>query len=154
MSRTLGRPVTAASSPEEVAWEAEILVTATGAREPVLFGKWLRPGQHVNAIGSNALNRREIDEAAVLRARFIAADSVEQAKLECGELHAVIEAGKLSWESVRELGDVVAGRLRFQRKPDDVTLFESQGLAIEDVAVAKLVYERGRDEGMGRKLDV
>jgi ornithine cyclodeaminase/alanine dehydrogenase len=154
MSETLGRRVVAASSPEEVASQAEILVTATTAREPVLLGEWLRPGHHVNAVGSNALNRREVDEDAVMRARFIAADSVEQAKLECGDLHAVVEAGKLSWEQVHELGDVVAGRLDFRRAPEDVTLFESQGLAIEDVAVAKLVYERGKDAGLGRKLDV
>jgi ornithine cyclodeaminase/alanine dehydrogenase len=154
LSETLGRDVVAASSPEEVASGAEILVVATSAREPVLLGHWLRPGHHVNAVGSNALNRREIDEAAVLRARFIAADSVEQAKLECGDLHAVVEAGKLSWQQVHELGDVVAGRIALRRTPDDVTLFESQGLAIEDVAVGKLVYERGKDAGQGRKLDV
>jgi ornithine cyclodeaminase/alanine dehydrogenase-like protein (mu-crystallin family) len=154
MSKTLGRDVVAASSPEEVASGAGILVVATSAREPVLLGRWLRPGHHVNAVGSNALSRREIDEAAVLRARFIAADSVEQAKLECGDLHAVVEAGKLSWEQVHELGDVVSGRISLGRAPDDVTLFESQGLAIEDVAVAKLVYERGREEGLGRRLDV
>jgi ornithine cyclodeaminase/alanine dehydrogenase-like protein (mu-crystallin family) len=154
MSEKIGRTVRPAASPEEVASEAEILVTATGAREPVLFGDWLRSGQHVNAVGSNALNRREIDEAAVLRATFIAADSVEQAKIECGDLHAVVEAGKLSWERVRELGDVVAGRIDPRRGAGDVTLFESQGIAIEDVAVAKVVYERGRDEGLGRTLDV
>ena len=117
-----------------------------------IHGTWLEPGHHVNAVGSNALTRREIDELAVTRADFIAADSVEQAKLECGDLVAVVEAGKLSWERVKELGDVVASG--FTRGPEDITLFESQGIAIEDVAAAKVVYERGREQERGRRLDV
>jgi ornithine cyclodeaminase/alanine dehydrogenase-like protein (mu-crystallin family) len=152
MAGLLGLDVRPASRPEEVAAESEILVTATGSREPVLLGAWLEPGHHVNAVGSNALSRREIDEAAVTRADFIAADSVEQAKIECGDLAAVVEAGKLSWERVKELGDVVASG--FARGHDDITLFESQGIAIEDVAAAKVVYEKGREQGRGRKLDV
>jgi ornithine cyclodeaminase/alanine dehydrogenase len=152
MAKLLGVPVRPASRPEEVAAESEILVTATSSREPVLLGAWLEAGHHMNAVGSNALSRREIDEAAVTRADFIAADSVEQAKIECGDLAAVVEAGKLSWEKVKEMGDVVASG--FTRGPRDITLFESQGIAIEDVAVAKTVYEKGREQGRGSKLDV
>jgi ornithine cyclodeaminase/alanine dehydrogenase-like protein (mu-crystallin family) len=152
MTEALGLPVRSASRPEEVAAESEILVTATSAREPVLFGAWLVPGHHVNAVGSNALTRREIDEAAVTRADVIAADSVEQARIECGDLAAVVEAGKLSWDNVRELGDIVASG--FTRGAADVTLFESQGIALEDVAAAKVVYERGLSEGRGKKIDV
>ena len=152
MTNLLDLPVGPASSPEEAAAESEILVTATSAKEPVLLGEWLEPGHHVSAIGANALTRREIDERAVLRADVIAADSVEQAKIECGDLAFVVEAGKLSWESVRELSDVVASGL--DREPAAITLFESQGIAIEDVAVAKVVYERGREQGRGKTLDV
>jgi ornithine cyclodeaminase/alanine dehydrogenase-like protein (mu-crystallin family) len=152
MTSVLGLPVRPASRAEEVAEESEILVTATSSREPVLLGAWLKPGHHVNAVGSNAVNRRELDELAATRADVIAADSVEQAKIECGDLVAVVEAGKLSWESVRELGDVVAQGI--DRAPEAITLFESQGIAIEDVAAAKVVYERGREQGRGRKLDV
>jgi len=152
MSKLLGLSVSPASRPEEVAAESEILVTVTNSKEPVLFGAWLVPGHHVNAVGANALGRREIDELAVTRADVIAADSVEQAKIECGELAAVVDAGKLSWESVRELSDVVVSGIT--RKPGAITLFESQGIAIEDVAVAKVVYERGRERGRGKRLDV
>ena len=152
MSEKLGVDVQPAQSPEEVARGADILVTATNAREPVLFGDWLEPGQHVNAIGSNALKRLEIDERAVTRARFIATDSLEQAKIECGDLASVIDAGHLSWSDVHELGDVVAGNVSARTSDDDITLFESQGLAIEDVAAAKVVYERGLAEGVGREL--
>ncbi len=152
MTTVLGLPVRPALRPEEVADESEILVTATSSREPVLLGAWLAPGHHVNAVGSNAVNRREIDELAVTRADVIAADSVEQAMIECGDLVAVVEAGKLSWESVRELGNVVAHGI--DRAPEAITLFESQGIAIEDVAAAKVVYERGREQGRGRYLDL
>lgn len=152
MTELLELPVRPASRPEEVAAESEILVTATSSREPVLLGAWLEPGHHVNAVGSNALTRREIDEAAVTRADVIAADSVEQAKLECGDLAAVVESGKLSWEGVKELGNLVASG--FTRERGAITLFESQGIAIEDVAAAKVVYEKGREQGRGKKLDV
>jgi ornithine cyclodeaminase/alanine dehydrogenase len=152
MTKVLGLPVRPAARPEDVAAESEILVTATSSKEPVLLGAWLEPGHHVNAVGSNAVTRREIDELAVTRADVIAADSVEQAKIECGDLVAVVEAGKLSWERVKELGDLIASG--FIREPEGITLFESQGIAIEDVAAAKVVYERGREQGRGRKLDV
>jgi ornithine cyclodeaminase/alanine dehydrogenase len=152
MSKRLGLVIRPAARPEEVAAESEILVTATNAREPVLFGEWLKPGQHVNAVGSNALNRREIDDQVVLRANVIAADSVDQAKLECGDLAPLIESGRLSWEKVRELSDVVVSGIA--RGPAEITLFESQGIALEDVAVAKVVFEKGRDRGLGRKLAI
>jgi ornithine cyclodeaminase/alanine dehydrogenase-like protein (mu-crystallin family) len=152
MTNLLELAVRPASRPEEVAAQSEILVTATSAREPVLLGAWLESGHHVNAVGSNALTRREIDEPAVTRADVIAADSVEQAKIECGDLIAAVESGKLSWESVRELGDIVVKG--FDRAPGAITLFESQGIAIEDVAAAKVVYERGRERGLGRALDL
>ncbi len=154
MTEELGVPVRPVETPEEVPQDADIVVTATNAREPVLRGAWLKPGQHVNAIGSNALHRIEIDEEAVTRMSFIAADAIDQAKIECGDLAAVVEAGKLSWDGVHEIADVVGGKVTARRGPDDITLFESQGLAIEDVAVAKHVYEAGSAKGMGTVLEI
>ncbi len=154
MTEELGVPVRPVETPEEVPQDADIVVTATNAREPVLRGEWLKPGQHVNAIGSNALGRLEIDEVAVTRMSFIAADAIDQAKIECGDLAAVVDAGKLSWDGVHEIADVVGGKITARRSPDDITLFESQGLAIEDVAVAKHVYEAGNAKGMGTVLEI
>ncbi len=154
MSETLGLPVTPCDSPEAVTAEADILVTVTNSREPVLRGEWLRPGQHINAAGSNNLRRLEIDAEAVTSSSFIATDSVEQAKIECGDLAAVVESGGISWDDVHELADVVAGNTTARQNDDDITLFESQGLAIEDVAAAKRVYEAGREQGRGRTLDI
>jgi ornithine cyclodeaminase/alanine dehydrogenase len=152
MEKRLGLVIRPAARPEEVAAESEILVTATSAREPVLFGEWLKPGHHVNAIGSNALNRREIDDQVVLRANVIAADSVDQAKVECGDLAPSIASGRLSWEKVHELSDIVVSGIA--RGAADITLFESQGIALEDVAAAQVVYEKGRKRGLGRELDL
>jgi ornithine cyclodeaminase/alanine dehydrogenase len=153
MSETLGAPVTPCERPEAAA-EADILVTVTNSREPVLKGEWLRPGQHINAAGSNNLRRLEIDSEAVTRASFIAADSVEQAKLECGDLAAVVDTGGITWDDVHELADVVCGDTEPRQNEDDITLFESQGLAIEDVAAAKHVYETGRERKRGRLLEL
>ncbi|HJS74655.1 MAG TPA: ornithine cyclodeaminase family protein, partial [Vicinamibacteria bacterium] len=152
MEKATGVSLRPASRPEDVAAESEILVTATSSKEPVLLGAWLEPGHHVNAVGSNSLNRREIDEDAVTRADVIAADSVEGAKLECGDLYAVVNAGKLSWDEVQELSEIVVSG--FTREPRAITLFASQGIAIEDVAAAKVVYEQGIAEGRGRLIDV
>lgn len=152
MEKATGVSLRAASRPEDVAAESEILVTATSSKEPVLLGAWLEPGHHVNAVGSNSLNRREIDEDAVTRADVIAADSVEGAKVECGDLYEVVSAGKLSWNKVQELSQIVASG--FTREPRVITLFESQGIAIEDVAAAKVVFEQGIAEGRGRPIDV
>ncbi len=154
MTEELGIPVRPVETPEEVPQDADIVVTATNAREPVLRGAWLKPGQHVNAIGSNALRRIEIDEEAVTRMSFIAADAIDQAKIECGDLAAVVEVGKLSWDGVHEIADVVSGKVTARRSPDDITLFESQGLAIEDVAVAKHVYEKGSERSMGKVIEM
>lgn len=154
MSAALGIPVAPAERQEDVTADSDIIVTVTSSREPVLKGDWLRPGQHVNAAGSNNLRRLELDADAVTRASFIAADSVEQAKLECGDLAAVVESGGISWDDVHELSDVVAGKEAARQSPDDITLFESQGLAIQDVSVAKRVYELGREQGRGKTLDM
>lgn len=154
MSEVIGVTVEPVDRPERIGDECDIVIVSTNSREPVLFGKWLRPGQHVNAIGSNAVGRIEIDAEAVTRSDFVATDSVEQAKIECGDLLEVIEQGKLSWSDVHELSDVVAGKVQARTGPDAITLFESQGLAIEDVAVAKRIYERGQAEGVGTKLSM
>lgn len=152
LSETLGVPVLPAPSAEQAVRDADIVITVTSAREPVLLGQWLKPGAHVNAAGSNALIRCEIDEETVRRAKLVVVDSKEQAKIECGDLLGPIERGVIHWDQVRELGEIVAGRCPTRQTPEDITLFESQGLAIEDIAVAAVVYERALAQGVGREL--
>ncbi len=154
MSGLLGVRVTPVEEPAAAARDASILVTVTSSRTPVLEGRWIAPGAHVNAAGSNALQRAELDVEAVRRAALVVTDSLEQARLECGDLVAPIEQGVLRWEDVHELGEVVAGRRSGRRSPDDVTLFESQGVAMEDVAVAARLVARARERQVGREIPI
>ena len=152
MTEQLGIPVQPVDSAHECVAEADIVITITSSAQPVLKGAWLAPGTHVNAAGSNALLRSEIDVETVRRSRVVAVDSREQARVECGDLLAPVEMGYLHWDRVYELADVVAGHVPGRIDPADVTLFESQGLAVEDVAVAAVVFERAKAEGKGRRI--
>ncbi|MBO0859891.1 MAG: ornithine cyclodeaminase family protein [Chloracidobacterium sp.] len=135
--------------PEEAA-EADIIITITGSRDPVLQGAWLKPGTHINAAGGNSILRRELDDEAVRRSSFIAVDSVDQAKIEAGELVTAIEKGFLMWERVRELRYVVSGEARGRSSDDQITLFKSLGVAIEDVATAAVVYRKAKEQNVGK----
>lgn len=152
MVQELGAEVVAADSAEEAVEGRDIVITATSAREPVLAGSWLRPGMHVNAIGSNAASRRELDAEAVARAAVRVVDDLEQARLECGDLIGAVEARRISWDDVTELGGVVAGGVRGRTAADDITLFESQGIAVEDVVTMKLAYDRARAHNVGASI--
>ena len=142
MAGKLGVDVRAVGSAEGAVRGSDVVVTITSAKEPVVLGEWLEEGCHVNAAGSNHARRREIDSAAVERARLIAADSVEQAKMEAGDLIQAAEAGNLDWGRVVELSGVISGRLAGRADAKQITLFESQGLAIEDLLAAGEVYRR------------
>ena len=141
-------------SAEEAVRAADIVSTATDAREPVLRGEWLKPGTHVNAIGSNRAEAREVDDAVVVRSAFVCVDSIEQAKIEAGDLLAPIERGVFSWERVNELGDLVSGKIAGCTDRDQITLFKSLGIALEDVAVGAWVYERARELKIGREISL
>lgn len=142
MSRRLLLAVEAVETARAAVEQSDIVITITNARQPVLEGAWLANGCHVNAAGSNHIRRREIDAAAVERSAVIVVDSIEQAKMEAGDLVGAVEEGHLDWQRVAELSDIVAGRAAGRRSPDEITLFESQGLAAEDLAVAHYVYRK------------
>jgi alanine dehydrogenase len=152
MTQQLGIPVKPADTAEAAVNGTDVVITSTNAREPLFDGNWLEPGAHVNAIGSNALIRREIDDTAVRRSALIVVDSKEQARLECGDLLGPLERGLIHWEQVRELGDVVAGFIPGRRQASDVTLFESHGLAIWDLAAGMAVYDVAKAKGIGREI--
>src|SRR5262249_29656618 len=143
-----------AKSPEEAVRASQIVTTITSSREPVLKGEWLQPGVHVNAAGGNLLLRKEIDDDVVMRANRLVVDSIEQSKIESGEFLGVIESGRRHWEDFVELRDVVAGFKAGRRSGSDITLFKSGGIALEDVAIGKLVYERAVQQNIGRTLSI
>jgi thiomorpholine-carboxylate dehydrogenase len=111
--------------------DADVVVTATSAREPVLKGEWLKPGAHVNAVGASRPDWRELDDSAMRNVVIV--DSYEGARNEAGD---VILSGVTPFA---ELGEIINGTKRFE--PGKTTIFKSLGMAVEDVAAAKLVYE-------------
>ena len=152
MQEQLGIPCLPARSAEAVVDQSDILITITNASRPVFAGDRLRPGTHINAAGGNSLARRELDEACLRRCGAIVVDSRDQARLECGEFLRPIEKGLLHWEQVGELGEVVTGRLPPRNDAEEITLFKSLGLAIEDVAVAARVYRLALERNKGLVL--
>lgn len=151
MSKTLGVEVTAVNSNQETVQSADIVIAATSSAEPVVRGTWLGAGAHINAMGANRIESRELDNDAIRLSTLIVADSVEQAKAEAGDLVQPVQDGFLSWNQVLEAGAVVSGRAAGRRSDDDITLFKSLGIAIEDLAVAAFVYERAKRDGAGRE---
>jgi ornithine cyclodeaminase/alanine dehydrogenase-like protein (mu-crystallin family) len=152
MSEALGIDVQPASAPEEAAGGVDILVTATTSKEPVFKGECLSKGTHINAIGANFVSRQEIDVEAVRMSACVVVDSCEQAMLESGDLARAAEAEAFYWEDARELGLVVVGEFPGREDASEITLFESQGIALEDVALAAGIYELALKAGVGESL--
>jgi alanine dehydrogenase len=144
----IGPRARAVATAEDAVRGADIVTTITNARAPVLEGRWLAAGTHVNAAGSNVDRHAELDAEAVRRAAVIFADNVPGAKNECGDL---IQAG-VDWSSVGELADLVAGRVPGRTGDDQITLFESQGIALEDVAAGAAALKAARARGLGREV--
>lgn len=153
MSELCRTEVVPVPRPELAAEDKDIVITATTSREPVLNGHWLAEGTHLNVIGSNFLTKAEIDAVAVRRCDSIVVDSKDQARLEAGDLVAALEDGSIHWSDIHELGQVIIGRYTGRAHPEDVTLFKSVGIAIEDVAVAARVWQAAQSAGIGRPID-
>ena len=133
---------------------ADVVCTVTAAREPVLQGAWLAPGAHVNAVGASLPTTRELDSEAVRRARVFV-DRRESALNEAGDLLIPMQEGAISANHIQaELGEVSIGRGEGRRNEEEITLFKSLGLAIEDLACAHYLHERARVEGTGAWVDL
>jgi len=154
MTTLLRCEVVPVDSPEEAARGCSIIATATTAREPVLKGEWIEPGTHINAAGSNFLSKAEIDVDTIRRAKIIAVDSIEQSRIEAGDLMPAIERGVISWESVTELGRIIAGRESGRTSADDITIFKSNGIALEDISTAFRLYNLARERGIGQNIEL
>ncbi len=134
--------------------DADVVTTITSAAEPVLLGAWLRPGTHVNAAGSNHANRREIDAELVRRAAIIAVEDVAQAKVESGDLLLAEREGTFTWPRAIRLPDVIAGTAPGRNDAEQITLFESLGVGLWDIASAKHIYARCVAEGRGHEVEL
>jgi len=136
--------VHAVESARDAVSDADVVVTATNAKEPVLEAEWIAPGTHINAVGSNQIGKRELPTELVYgKADLVAVDSVEQSKMESGELMIPLtQNAQLSYSAV-ELQYIVAGKLTGRKNDGEITIFKSNGLAVEDVAAAGYVVDKG-----------
>lgn len=133
---------------------SDVVVTMTSAAHPVLQGEWLSSGAHVNVTGSNWALRREVDGATLKRAHAIFADSVEDSRVEAGDLILGVAENAIGWHQVQELGALVSGRAVGRASNADITVFKSSGVALEDVAVGSFVFEHARELGIGVALPI
>lgn len=153
MSGKLGIPITPVEDADQAVEQSDIVITVTTARSPVFSGSALKPGTCVLAAGSNHWMRQELDKETFAKADLMTVDDLEQSKIECGELMAAVQSGVVRWEQVRELRDVVSGLVAGRPSEDAITIFESQGIALEDVAVAAHLLKLAQEKGVGQQID-
>jgi ornithine cyclodeaminase/alanine dehydrogenase-like protein (mu-crystallin family) len=148
-------PVSVSTSAEAAVRDADVVVTATSSREPVLRHEWLGPGVHVNAVGASTPAAREL-ETRTVAASALFPDSRESLRNEAGEYLLAVEEGLIAGEEhVRaELGEVLAGLRPGRRDAQELTLFRSLGLAVEDMAAAELAVASARRTGLGTEVEL
>lgn len=152
MSRELGISITPVEQPEDAVRGLPLVITATSSAKPVFDGSSASDGALVCAIGSNWLNRAEIDETVVRRAERVVCDSVLACQHEGGDFSAAIATGAFQWSQAVDLADIVSGKLAVPSLSSGLTLFKSVGLASEDVALAAVIVERAKSLGVGQSL--
>ncbi|MFI6873956.1 ornithine cyclodeaminase family protein [Streptomyces sp. NPDC050400] len=151
----LGVPAKVLDDPRAVTEAADVLCTLTPSREPVVRGAWLAPGQHVNAVGAPPRpDHRELDTEAVVRCRIVV-DAYDTARTKSGEVLVPLAEGALGEDDFRtELGDVLTGRAPGRTATDDLTLFDSVGVGLQDLAVARMLIDLARERGTGIPVDL
>ncbi|HEV8661023.1 MAG TPA: ornithine cyclodeaminase family protein [Thermoanaerobaculia bacterium] len=142
-----------AESVEDAVREADIIVTATSSKEPVLRREWIKPGAHINAVGSSVATTRELDSATVAAASLFV-DRRESTINESGDYLMALRDGAIKDDHIRaEIGEILIGAKPGRTSPDEITLFKSLGLAIEDLAAAAFIYEKVKRSGGGKFLE-
>jgi len=149
MAPQLNCAIEVAHHAESVVRDADLLVTVTTAKEPILKFEWLKPGAHINAVGSHRPDLREIDGATLARATIVV-DSREAIMAECGDILLALKEKSIGENAIyAEIGEVLAGTKAARKNGDEITLYKSVGIAIQDVAAANLVYRKALKEGVG-----
>jgi ornithine cyclodeaminase len=148
-----GITITPCATVREAVDGADLVCTVTSSREPVVLGEWIARGAHVNAVGSSVASARELDAAAVARSRFFV-DRREAALAEAGDFLIARKEGAVDDAHIAaELAELVVGSIQGRRGPDEITVFKSVGLAVEDVAAAHSIYGRARETSAGKFLE-
>ena len=152
-SSTTGIEVRVADSAEGLVRESDIVTLITSAVEPVVDGSWWKPGTHINAIGSHATGVRELDSETVMKSKIFC-DQVQACLNEAGDIQIPIEEGVLSADDINgSIGEVINGTLLGRENDEEITLFKSVGLAVQDISCAALVYEQAKGQGVGIEFD-
>lgn len=154
MGDKLKLDIAVADSSDAMLKEADIICTATSSPEPIFDGDKVKPGTHINGIGSHTPNARELDTAIIKRSKIVA-DSYEACLKEAGDIMIPIARGEITdTHMYAELGEVVNGEKPGRTNDEDITIFKSNGLAIQDAATAKLVYDKAVAAGIGQSVEL
>jgi alanine dehydrogenase len=149
-----GIKINVVRSAREAVVGADLLVTVTTAKEPIVKKEWLKPGMHINAVGSHRPDLREIDGATLARAKVVV-DSREAIMAECGDILLAIQEKAITADSLHaEIGEVLAGKKPGRSSADEITLYKAVGIAIQDVATAHLVYRKALEQHVGTHIEV
>jgi alanine dehydrogenase len=132
--------------------EMDIVVTTTPSSQPVVFREWVAPGAHINAIGADAAGKQELDPA-ILQAAKVVVDDWAQAS-HSGEINVPLAQGQIKPEQIYgSLGEIAAGKKPGRTSPQEITVFDSTGLIIQDLALGYAVFRRAKERGLGREMD-
>ena len=154
MSIKLNLEVVQADSPDHILEEADIICTATSSPTPIFNGERVREGTHINSVGSHVPEARELDTAIIKRSKVIA-DSYEACLHEAGDIMIPIQEGAIDKSHLyAELGEIITGRKQSRADDREITLFKSNGLAIQDVATAQLVYDKAVQARIGTEVEL
>ncbi len=150
----LGFPIQPQESAEAVVRGADVLTAVTDAAEPILEAGWLKPGVHINAVGSHRPEAREMGGDTVRRSTVVV-DSLDAIHTECGDILLALDEGAITPDHVRgEIGEVLAGARPGRTSDDEITMYKSVGIAAQDVAAASLVYRRALERGVGTEVEI
>jgi ornithine cyclodeaminase/alanine dehydrogenase-like protein (mu-crystallin family) len=139
---------------EEALRDADLIVTVTTAKEPIVKPEWLKPGAHINAVGSHRPDLREIDGATLSRSKIVV-DSRAAIMAECGDILLALKEKSIGENAIHaEIGEVLAGTKAGRSSAAEVTLYKSVGIAIQDVATANLVYRKALEKGIGTTVEI
>lgn len=154
MAKEIPAAIEVADSAEAAVRGADLIVAVTTAKEPILREEWLKHGAHINAVGSHRPDLREIDGVTLARAKIVV-DSREAIMAECGDILLAIKESAITHDSIHgEIGELLAGSKPGRTSAEEITLYKSVGIAIQDVATAQLVYRKAMAQGVGTNVEI
>ena len=153
LEKELGIQVEIVDSIDDLYEESDILVAASTSTTPVFDGNKIKPGTHISSIGAHAPKSRELDETIIKKANLLTAGMASACLAEAGDYIMPINEGSIKSEDIISIGDIINGKNSGRKSPSEITIFKSVGIAAQDVAVAKLVYDRALKNNVGQDID-